>query len=225
MGELSDRFAALMARLAQTDADLYRAIGAQNASMRLLVDDLAAAVPESAESGAAASSPAPTTLPAIADPSLPGPSLAALPPVVLQSGAPQPAALRLQPAALQPGALQPAAPQPAALLPPEACELKALKVRFGKLAEAQTWLESQLGPAPKKPTWAVIADTCRGGAWPPSARRAAAAAKGLTAADLDARLSALEQRLRQHAEQRFQRLEALLSRVVSALEPQERPPS
>jgi hypothetical protein len=215
MGELSDRFAAVMARLAQTDADLYRAIGAQNASMRLLVDDLAAAVPESAESGAAASSPAPTTLPAIAGPSLSGPSLAALPPVVLRSGAPQPAALRLQPAALQPGALQ-----PAALLPPEACELKALKARFGKLAEAQSWLESQLGPAPKKPTWAVIADTCRGGAWPPSARRAAAAAKGLTAADLDARLSALEQRLRQHAEQRFQRLEAMLSRVVSALEPQ-----
>lgn len=188
MGELSDRFAALMARLAKTDADLYRAIGAQNASVRLLVDDLAAVVPESADSAEAARLPATATLSAIADPSL-------------------------------------ASLAPAGLLPPEACELKALKARFGRLAEAQSWLESQLGPAPKKPTWAVIVDTCRGGAWPAPARRSAAAAKGLSAAELDARLSDLEQRLQQHLEERFQRLEALLSRVVSALEPLERPPA
>ena len=41
MGELSDRFGELMARLAKSDADLFRTIGAQNASIRQLVDDFA----------------------------------------------------------------------------------------------------------------------------------------------------------------------------------------
>jgi len=40
MGELSDRFAELMARMAKSDADLYRTIGEQNASVRQMVDDL-----------------------------------------------------------------------------------------------------------------------------------------------------------------------------------------
>jgi len=41
MGELSDRFADLMARMAKSDADLFRTIGEQNASVRQMVDDLA----------------------------------------------------------------------------------------------------------------------------------------------------------------------------------------
>jgi hypothetical protein len=41
MGELSDRFAELMARMAKSDAEIYRTIGEQNASVRQMVDDLA----------------------------------------------------------------------------------------------------------------------------------------------------------------------------------------
>lgn len=160
MGELSERFAELMARLARSDAELFRAIGAQNAHVRQLVDDLAPAAPES------------------------------------------------------PAALAPAA----GLLPADACELKALKVRFGKLAEAQAWLEARIGPAPKKPTWAVIAQTCRGGAWPTPARRAAVAPKVLSPVELEERLTALEQRLRQHQDERFNRLEGLLTELITVLE-------
>ncbi len=40
MGELSDRFGALMARMAQTDAELFRTIGAQNADIRQLLDEV-----------------------------------------------------------------------------------------------------------------------------------------------------------------------------------------
>ena len=160
MGELSDRFAELMARLAKSDADLFRTIGAQNASMRELVDDFA---------------------PALAERPSQTPSLA-----------------------------------PAGLLPPEACELKALKGRFGKLAEAQTWLEGRIGPAPKKPTWAVIAQTCREGAWPAVTSRAAA--KSLTAAELEALLTGLERRLEQRLEERFTRLEGLLIALAAAVE-------
>jgi hypothetical protein len=183
MGELSDRFAELMARLAKSDADLFRAIGAQNADVRQLADDLA----PTASGGSANLAPT-------------GPG---------------------GPAALAPAAPEaPAALAPAGLLPPEACELKALKGRFGKLADAQAWLEDQIGPAPKKPTWAVIAQTCRGGAWPAlaPARRAAATPKGLNVAELEERLTALERRLRQHQDGRFDRLEALLTVLVTALE-------
>jgi hypothetical protein len=168
MGELSDRFGELMARLARSDADLFRTVGAQNASLRQLVDDLA-------------------------------------PPAV---ACPPPAALA-----------------PAALLPPEACDLKALKLRFGKLVDAQAWLEGQIGPAPKKPTWAVIAQTCRTGAWPVSASRSAAAPKCLTSGELEARLTAFEQRLEHQLEQRFNRLEGLLTLVVTALEKRDGPPA
>lgn len=153
MGELSDRFAELMARLAKSDADLFRTIGAQNASVRQLADDLA-----------------------------PAPAAAAL--------------------------------TPAGLLPPDACDLKALKARFGKLPEAQAWLEERIGPAPKKPTWAVIVQTCRTGAWPVSATGRASAPKSLTSVELEERLTALERRL----EQRFDRLEGLLSLLATALE-------
>ena len=40
MAELSDRFAALMARMARSDAEMFRTIGEQNASVRQLVDEL-----------------------------------------------------------------------------------------------------------------------------------------------------------------------------------------
>ena len=119
MGELSDRFADLMARMAKSDADLFRTIGEQNASVRQMVDDLAPAAQDIA-------------------------------------GAPANTALA-----------------PAALLPPEDCNPKALKARFGKVADAQSWIESQIGKAPKKATWLVIEQTCRSGAWPAAAKRAA----------------------------------------------------
>jgi hypothetical protein len=170
MGELSDRFAELMARLAKSDADLFRAIGAQNASLRHLVDDIA---PVASAASTASLSPA-------------------------------------SPAAVLP---------PAGLLPPEACDLKALKARFGKLVDAQAWLEGQIGPAPKKPTWAVIAQTCRGGAWPAGpGRRASAASNSLTTLALEERLAALEQRLEHQLERRFNRLEALLKALAQALD-------
>jgi hypothetical protein len=174
MGELSDRFGELMARLAKSDADLFRTVGAQNASLRQQVEDLA-------------------------------------------------------PPAVAPSAPPPAALAPAALLPPEACDLKALKLRFGKLADAQAWLEGQIGPAPKKPPWAVIAQTCRSGAWPVSASRSAAAPKCLTSGELEERLTALEQRLEQRLEQqleqRFNRLEGLLTLLLTALEKPSGPPA
>jgi hypothetical protein len=171
MGELSDRFAALMARLAKSDAEFFRAVGEQNAAVRDLVDDLAAAVDGSSE--ALASTPL----------------------------SPTPAALAS-----------------AGLLSPEACELPALKARFGKVATARAWLEDQIGPAPKTPTWAVIAQTCRTGAWPASARPHAAATKTLTSVDLEERLTALEQRLSGLLDQRFSRLEHLLAGLVAAIE-------
>jgi len=40
MSDLSERFAELMARMARSDADLFRTLGEQNASMRQMVDDL-----------------------------------------------------------------------------------------------------------------------------------------------------------------------------------------
>lgn len=161
MGELSDRFADLMARMAKSDADLFRTIGEQNASVRQMVDDLAPAAEDIA--GARANT-----------------ALAA-----------------------------------AALLPPEDCNPKALKARFGKVADAQSWIESQIGKAPKKATWLVIEQTCRNGAWPAAAKRAAAAAKGVSAEQLEERLSALEASL----SQRFDRLERLLLLLAEAKQP------
>ena len=161
MGELSDRFADLMARMAKSDADLFRTIGEQNASVRQMVDDI---------------------VPAAED----------------ISTAPANAALA-----------------PAALLPPEDCNPKALKVRFGKAADAQSWIESQIGKAPKKATWLVIEQTCRSGSWPAVAKRAAASAKGVSAEHLEERLSAMEASL----SQRFDRLERLLLLLAEAKQP------
>ena len=157
MGELSDRFAELMARMAKSDADLYRTIGEQNASVRQMVDDL---VP--------------------ADDSTPAPAKAAL--------------------------------AASSLLPAEECALPALKKRFGKVAEAQAWIEEQIGKAPKKPTWAVIETTCQSGAWPIKAVSSKARPKPITEEVLRAQLQNFEQRL----EQRLDRLEAMLSLLAQA---------
>ena len=160
MGELSDRFAGLMARMAKSDAELFRTIGEQNASVRQMVDEITTPDPETP----------------------------------VQSSA-----------AVLPGA---------SLLPPEECELKALKARFGKLVDAQTWLESRIGKAPKKPTWAVVEQTCRNGSWPASASLSKApAAKAITAAQLDDRLASLERRL----EQRLQTMETMLHLIAEAV--------
>ena len=40
MAELSERFAELMARLSKSDAELFRTLGQQNASVRQMVEDL-----------------------------------------------------------------------------------------------------------------------------------------------------------------------------------------
>lgn len=157
MGELSERFAELMARMAKGDADLFRTLGEQNAAMRQLVDDL--------------------TTSAVS--------------------APQTAAVTLG---------------PASLLPLPECSLPALKARFPRAADAQAWAEERLGPAPKKATWAVLEQTFQSGAWPAAARKAQPKAAAITAAQLDQRLDAMEQRLHQ----RLSQLEELLARVLES---------
>ena len=52
MGELSDRFGALMARMAKGDAELFRTVGEQNAAIRQLVEEVAAPDPAGVLSGA-----------------------------------------------------------------------------------------------------------------------------------------------------------------------------
>ena len=155
MGELSDRFADLMARMAKSDADLFRTLGEQNASVRQLVDDLTT-TPDQPPSPAAA--------------------------VALAA---------------------------ASLLPPEECALPALKARFRRIADAQAWLEERLGPPPKKPSWAVLEQTFRSGAWP-VASKGTAKASALTTVELDQRLEAMEQRL----QQRLGHLEELLAHLL-----------
>lgn len=155
MGELSDRFADLMARMAKSDADLFRTLGEQNASVRQLVDDLTTA-----------------------------PDQPPSPPAAVALAA-------------------------ASLLPPEECALPALKARFRRIADAQAWLEERLGPPPKKPSWAVLEQTFRSGAWP-VASKGTAKASALTTVELDQRLEAMEQRL----QQRLGRLEDLLAHLL-----------
>ena len=163
MGELSDRFAELMARMAKSDAELFRTIGEQNASVRKMVVDL---VP------ATEASPAET----------PKPSLAA-----------------------------------GSLLPSEQCSQQVLKLRFSKIAEAQVWIESQIGPAPKKlSTWAAVEKTIRNGSWADPAKKAAAASKGITPEQLEEHLATLEAKLNQ----RFDRLESLLLLLAESSERQ-----
>ena len=76
----------------------------------------------------------------------------------------------------------------------------------------------------KKPTWAEVEQTCRGGAWPVrlGRSRAASASRGLSAEDLEQRLLALERRLLQELSQRLEprllRLEELLTRLCGAVD-------
>ena len=53
MGELSDRFGDLMARMAKGDAELFRAVGEQNAAIRQLVEEVVPASPARALEAAA----------------------------------------------------------------------------------------------------------------------------------------------------------------------------
>jgi hypothetical protein len=53
MGDLSDRFGALMARMAKGDAELFRTVGEQNAAIRELVEELAPALPADTKTAAA----------------------------------------------------------------------------------------------------------------------------------------------------------------------------
>jgi hypothetical protein len=108
---------------------------------------------------------------------------------------------------------------PAPLLPAADCELKALKRRFGRLDQAQAWLEQRLGKAPKRPTWAVVEQTCLTGAWPANAGRPGASRQALSAELLEQGLAALEQRLLQRLEPRLLRLEALLTHGAASVEP------
>ena len=151
MGDLSSRFATLMARMAKSDADLYRTIGEQNAHVRQMVDEL---VPPDNQTTDTQRDVLPT----------------------------------------------------AGLLPEPECEQALLKRRFGKVAEAQAWIEEQIGPGPKRPSWAVIVQTCKTGSWPAKPISAAKRTKTLSADELDARMIALEQKL----DQRLSRIEALL---------------
>jgi hypothetical protein len=163
MGELSDRFAELMARMAKSDAELFRTIGEQNASVRQMVDDLV---------------PMPEATPVEAS----SPTLAA-----------------------------------GSLLPTEQCSQQGLKLRFSKIAEAQAWIESQIGPAPKKlSTWAAVEKTIRNGSWAAPAKKAAAASKGINPEQLEERLATLEAKLTQ----RFDRLESLLLLLAESSERQ-----
>lgn len=52
MGELSDRFGQLMARMAKGDAELFRTVAEQNAAIRQLVGEVAAPDPAAVLSGA-----------------------------------------------------------------------------------------------------------------------------------------------------------------------------
>ena len=157
MGDLSDRFATLMARMAKSDAALYRAIGEQNAQVRQMVDEL---VPSDDQTAATTKGLLPT----------------------------------------------------AALLPEEECDQSQLKKRFGKVAEAQAWIEGRIGPGPKRPSWAVITQTCRTGSWPAKSISKAKRAHSLSVDELDARLIAFEERL----DQRLSHLEALLLLIAEA---------
>ncbi|MEB3199435.1 MAG: hypothetical protein VKK62_02755 [Synechococcaceae cyanobacterium] len=168
MTELSARFAELMARMARSDADLFRTLAEQNTAVRQMVDGVA---------GAADDRPEPPAAPVL--------------------------------------------PAAQGLLPEEECELRALKLRFGKLPEAQLWLEERIGKAPKKPTWAVIEQVCRTGAWPTAAKAARGGAGSLTAGVIESQLLALEQRLVQKLEQQLEprlvRMEQLLAVIAAAV--------
>lgn len=209
MAELSERFAALMARLAQSDAELFRTLGEQNASVRQLVDQL---VP------AAASADSLSTL---ADGSISNSASASGAGFIAgcaEGAATERLVQPLAPALNGAGGPANGALAPAPLFPAADCELKALKRRFGRLDQAQAWLEQRLGKAPKRPTWAVVEQTCLAGAWPAASGRSGASRQALSAERLDQGLAALEQRLLQRLEPRLLRLEALLTQLAASKE-------
>ena len=162
MAELSERFAELMARLSKSDAELFRTLGEQNASVRQMVEDLTG------------------------------------------------------PAAAVAGINQPLTPAlaPQALLAPEACSLPALKARFRRVADAQSWAEERLGPAPKKPTWAELEQTFRTGAWPVKTGKRGASGAGLKAAQLEQRLLQRMELMEQRCLQRIESLEQLIRSLL-----------
>jgi len=162
MAELSERFAELMARLSKSDAELFRTLGEQNASVRQMVEDLTG------------------------------------------------------PAAVAAGMNQPPTPvlAPQALLAPEACSLAALKARFRRVADAQTWAEERLGPAPKKPTWAELEQTFRNGSWPVKAGMRSASSAGLQAAQLEQLLLQRMELMEQRCLQRIEGLEQLIRSLL-----------
>ena len=53
MGDLSNRFGALMARMAKGDAELFRTVGEQNAAIRELVEEVAPGLPAETKTAAA----------------------------------------------------------------------------------------------------------------------------------------------------------------------------
>ncbi len=162
MAELSERFAELMARLSKSDAELFRTLGEQNASVRQMVEDL------TGPAAAAAGTDAPAT----------------------------------------------AALAPQALLALEACSLSALKARFRRVVDAQTWAEERLGPAPKKPTWAELEQTFRTGAWPVKASTRGASGAGLQAAQLEQRLLQRIDLMEQKLVERIEDLEQLIRSLL-----------
>ena len=104
--------------------------------------------------------------------------------------------------------------------PAEQCTQQGLKLRFSKIAEAQAWIESQIGPAPKKlSTWAEVENSIRNGSWAAPAKKAAAASKVISPEQLEERLATLEAKL----SQRFDRLESLLLLLAESSERQSLP--
>ena len=63
MGDLSNRFGALMARMAKGDAELFRTVGEQNAAIRELVEEVAPALPAETKTAAALQAAAEPLLP------------------------------------------------------------------------------------------------------------------------------------------------------------------
>jgi len=63
MGELSDRFGELMARMAKGDAELFRTVGEQNAAIRQLVEEVTPGVPSGAKEAPALNAGSQSLLP------------------------------------------------------------------------------------------------------------------------------------------------------------------
>jgi hypothetical protein len=82
------------------------------------------------------------------------------------------------------------------------------------VADAQTWAEERLGPAPKKPTWAELEQTFRTGAWPVKTGKRGASGAGLQAAQLEQRLLQRMDLMEQRCLQRIEGLEQLIRSLL-----------